>query len=217
VAFSAAREREKERDFPPIALCRRLGLGAVMEAFLVTLGAVGVAEIGDRTQLLALMLAACYRKPLPILLGIVAATLVNHLAAGAIGILLADFLQPRILDTIVAISLFVMAGWTLIPDKDGMKPDCSARNVFLATLWIFFMTEIGDKTQIVTTTLAAGYHSLVAVVAGSTLGLLAADAPVVFLGNAFAHRLPLKLIRMVAAAIFAVLAVFFAIKAFGAY
>jgi Ca2+/H+ antiporter, TMEM165/GDT1 family len=185
-----------------------------MQAFLVTLGAVGIAEIGDRTQLLALMLACCYRKPWPILAGIVAATLVNHLAAGAIGLLLADFLKPRVLDTIVAVSLFVMAGWTLIPDKDGAKPDCSAGNVFLATFGIFFMTEIGDKTQIVTTTLAAGYHALIPVVAGSTLGLLLADAPVVFVGNAFAHRLPLKLIRTAAAAIFAVLAVVFAVKAF---
>ena len=187
-----------------------------MEAFLVTLGAVAVAEIGDRTQLLALMLAACYRKPWPILAGIVAATLVNHLAAGAVGILLADFLTPRVLDAVVAVSLLVMAGWTLIPDKEGGKPDCSNRNVFLATLWIFFITEIGDKTQIVTTTLAAGYHNLFAVVAGSTLGLLAADAPVVFFGNAFAGRLPLQTIRYIAAAIFAVLGVIFAIRALAA-
>lgn len=185
-----------------------------MEAFLVTFGAVAVAEIGDRTQLLALMLAACYRKPWPILAGIVAATLVNHLAAGVIGILLADWLKPHVLDSIVAVSLFVMAGWTLLPDKNGARPDCSARNVFLATASIFFMTEIGDKTQIVTTTLAAGFHNLFAVVAGSTLGMLAADAPVVFLGNAFAGRLPLKLIRTAAAAIFAVLGVVFAVKAF---
>ena len=187
-----------------------------MEAFLVTLGAVAVAEIGDRTQLLALMLAACYRKPWPILAGIVAATLVNHLAAGAVGILLADWLKPRMLDTVVAVSLLVMAGWTLIPDKEGGHPDCSNRNVFLATLWIFFMTEIGDKTQIVTTTLAAGYHNLVAVVAGSTLGLVAADAPVVFLGRVFASRLPLKTIRYAAAGIFAVLGVVFAIRALAA-
>ena len=184
-----------------------------MEAFLVTFGAVAVAEIGDRTQLLALMLAACYRKPWPILACIVAATLVNHLAAGVIGILLADWLTPRLLDTVVAVSLAVMAGWTLIPDKDGDRPDCSARNVFLATAVIFFMTEIGDKTQIVTTTLAAGFNSLIGVVAGSTLGLLAADAPVVFLGNKFARRLPLKTIRYVAAATFAVLAVVFGVKA----
>jgi putative Ca2+/H+ antiporter (TMEM165/GDT1 family) len=184
-----------------------------MEAFLVTLGAVAVAEIGDRTQLLALMLAACYRKPWPILAGIVAATLVNHLAAGAVGILLADFLTPRVLDSVVAVSLLVMAGWTLIPDRRGAQPDCSNRNVFLATLWMFFIAEIGDKTQIVTTTLAAGFHNLFAVVAGSTLGLLAADAPVVFLGRAFAGRLPLKTIRYAAAGIFAVLGVVFAVKA----
>jgi Ca2+/H+ antiporter, TMEM165/GDT1 family len=185
-----------------------------MEAFLVTFGAVAIAEIGDRTQLLALMLAACYRKPWPILAAILAATLINHLFAGVVGILIGGWLKPHLIDSIVAVSLFVMAGWTLMPDGEGRKPDCSARNVFLATLGIFFMTEIGDKTQIVTTTLAAGYHSLVAVVAGSTLGLLIADAPVVFLGNAFAHRLPLQLIRTAAAAIFAVLGLVFAVKAF---
>lgn len=185
-----------------------------MESLFVTFGAVAIAEIGDRTQLLALMLAACYRKPWPILLGIVAATLLNHLAAGLIGVLLAKFLTPHLLDQIVAVSLFVMAGWTLIPDKDGQKPDCAAHSVFLATFWIFFMTEIGDKTQIVTTTLAAGFHSLFAVVAGSTLGLLAADVPVVFFGNAFAHRLPLKLIRIGAAVIFFGLGLVFAVRAF---
>ena len=184
-----------------------------MTAFLVTFGSVALAEIGDRTQLLALMLACCYRKPWPILAGIIAATLVNHLAAGAVGILLADVLTPHTLDIVVAFSLIAMAGWTLVPDKEGAPPDCSNRNVFMATAVLFFMTEMGDKTQIVTATLAAGYHSLVGVVLGSTLGLLAADAPVVFLGNAFAHRLPLKLIRFAAAAIFALLGVLFAVKA----
>jgi Ca2+/H+ antiporter, TMEM165/GDT1 family len=184
-----------------------------MEAFLVSLSAVAVAEVGDRTQLLSLMLAACYRKPWPILAGIVVATFANHLAAGAAGILLASWLTPRVLDYVVALSLFVMAGWTLIPDEPGKKPDCSNRSAFLATLGLFFITEIGDKTQIATTALAAAYGNLFAVVAGSTLGLFAANAPVVFLGNAFASRLPLKTIRIVAAATFGVLGVVFAVRA----
>lgn len=184
-----------------------------MEAFLVTLVTVAAAEVGDRTQLLSLMLVCCYRKPWPILGGIVAATLVNHLAAGAIGILLADFLKPRVLDTVVAVSLLGMAGWTLIPDKQGAQPDCSARNVFLTTLVLFFMAEIGDKTQIATTALAAAFHNLFAVVLGSTLGLIAANAPVVFLGAKFANRLPMKTIRYLAAAAFAVLGIIFAVKA----
>ncbi len=184
-----------------------------MQAFLVTLSTVALAEVGDRTQLLSLMLAACYRRPWPILGGIAAATLANHLAAGAVGILLADWLTPRLLDGIVAVTLFAMAGWTLVPDDPGRTPECSDRNVFLYTLGLFFITEIGDKTQIATAALAAAYHNLFAVVAGSTLGLLIANAPVVFLGNAFAARLPLKAIRIVAAALFAVLAVLFAVRA----
>lgn len=184
-----------------------------MEAFLASLFSVAIAEVGDRTQLLSLMLVCCYRKPWPILAGIVAATLANHLAAGALGLLLAQWLTPRILDIVVAVGLFAMAGWTLIPDKPGEQPDCSNRSAFLATLGLFFVTEIGDKTQIATTALAAAYHNLFLVVAGSTLGLLAANAPVVFLGNKFASRLPLKTIRLVAAATFAVLGVVFAVRA----
>lgn len=184
-----------------------------MEAFFVTLSAVAVAEIGDRTMLLALMLACCYRKPFAILGGMVVATLANHLLAGIVGLLLANWITPRVLSAIVAVSLMGMAGWTLIPDKAGDAPDCSRRNAFLATLTIFFFTEIGDKTQLATAALAAAYHNLWGVVAGSTLGLIIADAPVVFLGNAFAARLPLKTIRIVAALIFAVLAVIFAVRA----
>ncbi len=184
-----------------------------MEAFLVSLSAVAVAEVGDRTQLLSLMLAACYRKSWAILAGIVVATLANHLAAGAIGILLAQWLTPRVLDSIVAVGLFAMAGWTLIPDEPGKTPECTNRNAFLYTLGLFFVTEIGDKTQIATTALAAAYGNLFAVVAGSTLGLLTANAPVVFLGNAFASRLPLKTIRLVAAGLFAVLGILFAMRA----
>lgn len=184
-----------------------------MEAFIASLFSVAVAEVGDRTQILSLMLACCYRKPWPILAGIVVATLANHLAAGAVGILLAQWLTPKILDTVVAIGLIGMAGWTLVPDKPGENPDCTNRSAFLGTLGLFFVTEIGDKTQIATTALAAAYHNLFFVVAGSTLGLFIANAPVVFLGNKFASRLPLKTIRIVAAATFAVLGVLFAVRA----
>ncbi|MDR3528296.1 MAG: TMEM165/GDT1 family protein [Rhizomicrobium sp.] len=188
-----------------------------MEAFFVALSVVATAEIGDRTQLLALMLVCCYRQPWPILGGIVASTLVNHLAAGVVGILLAQWLTPRLLDGIVAVSLMGMAGWTLIPDKEGAAPDRTSRNVFFTTLWLFFFAEMGDKTQIATMALAAGYHNLWLVVAGSTLGLLAANTPVVFLGNAFAARLPLKTIRLAAACLFAVLAVVFALRSTGLF
>ena len=184
-----------------------------MEAFLVTLSAVAFAEVGDRTQLLSLVLAARYRKPWPILGAIVLATFANHLAAGAVGIWLASWLTPQLLDAIVAVGLFAMAGWTLIPDEAGAEPNTSNRGAFLATLVLFFLTEIGDKTQIATVALAAAYRNLWLVVAGSTLGLVLANAPVVFLGNAFASRLPLKTIRIAAAALFAVLAILFAVKA----
>lgn len=184
-----------------------------MEAFFASLFSVAIAEMGDRTQLLSLMLACTYRKPWPILAGIVVATLANHLAAGAIGILLAQWLTPRVLDTVVAVGLIAMAGWTLIPDKPGAEPEVSNRGAFLATLGLFFVAEIGDKTQIATTALAAAYRNLFLVVAGSTIGLFIANAPVVFLGNKFAARLPLKTIRYVAAATFAVLSIVFAVRA----
>jgi len=186
-----------------------------MQAFLVTFSAVALAEMGDRTQLLALILAARYRKPWPIIAGIFAATLFNHLAAGALGIFLASWLTPRLLDSIVAVSLFAMAGWTLVPDDACEPPKTTAKSAFLATLVLFFLTEIGDKTQIATAALAAAYDNLVAVVAGSTLGMLIADLPVVFVGNAFAARLPLKTIRIAAASLFALIAVLFAVRAIG--
>lgn len=183
-----------------------------MQAFLITLTAVAIAEMGDRTQLLALILAARFRKPWPVLAGIAAATLANHLAAGAAGILLAGWLTPGVLDAVVGASLLVMAAWTLRPDA-ACEPPVTVRGAFLSTLWLFFVTEIGDKTQIATATLAAGYGSLAAVVAGSTLGLLLADLPVVFLGNVFASRLPMRTIRYGAAALFAVLGFYFAARA----
>ncbi|HUO97270.1 MAG TPA: TMEM165/GDT1 family protein [Rhizomicrobium sp.] len=184
-----------------------------MQAFLVTFSAVALAEMGDRTQLLALVLAARYRKPWPIIAGIVVATLFNHLAAGALGIVVAGWLNPRLLYSIVAVGLMAMAGWTLVPDDPCEPPQMTDRSAFLSTLALFFVVEIGDKTQIATATLAAAYKDLIGVVAGSTLGMLAADVPVVFVGNAFAARLPLKAIRFAAAVLFGVLAAFFAARA----
>jgi putative Ca2+/H+ antiporter (TMEM165/GDT1 family) len=184
-----------------------------MEALLVSVTTIAVAEMGDRTQLLSLILAARYGRPWPILAGILLATIANHAAAGFIGVWFGRFLQPRVLDLVVGASLIVMALWTLKPDKlDEEVKTLKSSGVFLATLVAFFIAEIGDKTQIATVALAAAYTNLVAVVAGTTCGMLLANAPVVFLGKAFAHRLPLRAIRFGAAALFAVLGVVFVVR-----
>lgn len=176
-----------------------------MEAFLVSIATVGAAEMGDRTQLLALVLAAHYRSPWPILAGVLAATLANHGIAGLIGVWFGEFLRPALLDAVVGAGLLGMALWTLKPDTPDNAAAVSRRGAFLATLVTFFIAEIGDKTEIATVALAAGYANLGAVVAGTTLGMLAANAPVVFLGKAFADRLPMKAIHYGAACFFAVL------------
>jgi putative Ca2+/H+ antiporter (TMEM165/GDT1 family) len=184
-----------------------------MEALLVSVTTIAVAEMGDRTQLLSLILAARYGRPWPILAGILLATIANHAAAGFIGVWFGRFLQPHVLDLVVGASLIVMALWTLKPDKlDEEVKTLNSSGVFLATLVAFFIAEIGDKTQIATVALAAAYTNLVAVVAGTTCGMLLANAPVVFLGKAFAHRLPLRAIRFGAAALFAVLGVVFVVR-----
>lgn len=185
-----------------------------MESFLVSLATVTVAEMGDRTQLLALMLAARYRKPWPILAGILCATLANHAVAGLIGVRAGRLLTPSLLDGIVGASLIGMALWTLKPDS--LQEESGGRRrtgAFVATLVAFFIAEIGDKTQIATVALAAAYSNLVAVVAGTTTGMLLANAPVVFLGKAFSARLPLRAIRYAASALFLVLGVVFLIRA----
>jgi len=167
-----------------------------MEAFLVSLSTVALAEMGDRTQLLSLLLAARFRNPWPILAGVLVATLANHAVAGVIGVWVGRQLTTAILDAAVGISMVGMSLWMLKPDKldenDGKQ---TVRGVFLTTLVAFFIAEIGDKTQIATVALAAGYSSLYAVVAGTTCGMLAANVPVVFLGNAFAGRLPMRAIH----------------------
>jgi Ca2+/H+ antiporter, TMEM165/GDT1 family len=186
-----------------------------MEAFLVSMTSVALAEMGDRTQLLSLVLAARYRKPWLILAAILLATLANHLAAGAAGKWFSTFLTPAILDIAVGASMLGMAVWTLKPDSlDGGTQIGRRHGAFLATLAAFFVAEIGDKTQIATVSLAAAYPSLAAVVAGTTCGMLIANAPVVFLGKAFAARLPLRALHVGAAILFAVLGVAFLLRGF---
>jgi Ca2+/H+ antiporter, TMEM165/GDT1 family len=179
-----------------------------MEAFVISTSVVALAEIGDKTQLLALILAAKFRRPLPILLAILAATLANHAFAGAIGAWLTRFLGPDILRWVLGVSFLAMAIWTLIPDKFDERDASLARfGVFGTTLLAFFLAEMGDKTQIATIALAAQYQSLVAVVLGTTLGMMIANVPAVLLGDRIAHRLPVRLVHTVAAAIFGFLGV----------
>ncbi|HEY2683897.1 MAG TPA: TMEM165/GDT1 family protein [Steroidobacteraceae bacterium] len=185
-----------------------------MEAFLVSITTIAIAEIGDRTQLLSLVLAARFRRPWPIVAGILCATLANHAAAGAVGVWFGSLLKPKVLDIAVAVSMIGMGLWTLKPDKldEDAKP-AGAMGAFLATLTSFFIAEIGDKTQIATLALAAAYPNLLAVVAGTTAGMLIANVPVVFMGKAFADRLPLKAIHLGAAGLFMVLGIVFLVRA----
>ena len=180
-----------------------------MQALLVSAVAVAVAEIGDKTQLLALILAARYRKPWPICLGILLATLVNHALAGEVGVLVTRWLSPATLHWLIGASFLAVAVWALFPDKidaDDAAPK-SRRGVFIASAVGFFLAEMGDRTQVATAVLAANYQPLWQVVAGTTLGMLAANVPVVFLGARFAHRLPLKATRIAACLLFAVLGI----------
>ena len=177
-----------------------------MEAFLVSTGVVALAEIGDKTQLLALVLAAKFRKPIPIILGILVATVVNHAVAGAAGAWISALVGPTAMRWILGLSFIAMAAWTLVPDQydDDDKQDAAPRfGVFVTTLIAFFLLEMGDKTQIATVMLAAKFDELAAVVVGTTLGMLIANVPVVFAGKLAADRIPFKAIRIVAAAIFA--------------
>jgi putative Ca2+/H+ antiporter (TMEM165/GDT1 family) len=186
-----------------------------MEAFLVSVTSVALAEMGDRTQLLSLVLAARYRKPWLILAGIFLATLANHLAAGVAGAWFGTLLTPAVLDIAIGASMFGMAVWTLKPDHlSGGTQRGRRHGAFLATLMAFFVAEIGDKTQIATVSLAAAYPSLAAVVAGTTCGMLIANAPIVFLGKVFAARLPLRALHVGAAMLFAVLGVAFLVRGF---
>jgi Ca2+/H+ antiporter, TMEM165/GDT1 family len=180
----------------------------LMEAFLISTGVVALAEIGDKTQLLAIVLAARFRKPLPIVLGILAATLLNHAAAGALGVWLANLISPQGLRWILGISFIAMAVWTLIPDKYEDDRQAQSRlGVFGTTLIAFFLLEIGDKTQIATIALAAKYLALASVILGTTLGMMLANVPAVFLGNVAAKKLNMRIVHTIAAVIFLVLGV----------
>src|SRR6202158_2513316 len=178
-----------------------------METLLISAGAVAFAELGDKTQLLAIVLAARFRQPIPIILGILAATLINHSLAALLGSLAGDLLSEDVLRLVLVISFLAMAVWALLPDRLGRAPQTVNRlGAFGATLVSFFLIEMGDKTQIATMALAARFHSVVLVTAGTTLGMMIADVPAVYLGDIAAHKLPLRLMRIVAALIFLALA-----------
>lgn len=181
-----------------------------MESLYIPTFIVALAEIGDKTQLLALLLAARFRRPWPIIAGIVVATLANHFAAGAIGNWVASFFSPAALSWTLAASFVAVALWTLVPDKldDDESAGFKAYGPFLTTLVAFFIAEMGDKTQVATVMLAAQYPHFILVVIGTTLGMLLANVPVVLAGNFAAERLPLDLIRRVAAGAFAALALY---------
>ena len=179
-----------------------------MEAFLVSTGIVALAEIGDKTQLLAFILAAKFRKPVPIILGILLATIANHAGAGALGAWLASLVAPGILRWVLGVSFLAMAVWTLIPDKfDEDEAKLARFGVFGTTLIAFFLAEMGDKTQVATIALAAQFQSLFWVVAGTTVGMMVANVPAVIMGDRIAHKMPVVLVHRVAATIFAVLGV----------
>lgn len=177
-----------------------------MEAFFVSTLAITIGEIGDKTQLLALLLAARFKRPIPIILGILVATLLNHALAGMMGEWVRSMLSPDTLRWVLGISFLLIAGWALIPDK--MDDDVKARGaygVFAITCVTFFIAEIGDKTQLATIALAIKYNDLFQVVAGTTLGMLIADVPAVILGKVASPKFPFKLVRMISAGIFALL------------
>lgn len=180
-----------------------------MDAFLLSTGVVALAEIGDKTQLLAFLLAARFKKPVPIIAGILVATLLNHGLAGALGTWLTSLVSPGVMRWVLGASFLAMAIWTLVPDSIDADEARTANQVgvFSATLVTFFLAEMGDKTQLATVALAAHYVAPLTVVAGTTLGMLIADVPAVFVGDRFAARIPMKLVRTIAATLFAVLGV----------
>lgn len=187
----------------------------MLEAFLVSTGLVAVAEIGDKTQLLALMLAAKFRRPVPIILGILAATLLNHTGAAAIGFVVAKYLTGPTFQILVGVGFVAMALWALIPDKeDEGAASKNAGGVFLTTLVAFFLVEIGDKTQIATTLLAARFQDVFIVAAGTTFGMMLANIPAVLLGEVATKFVPLKYVRIAAAIVFALIGVSVLLAAF---
>jgi len=186
-----------------------------MEQLLVAFSTVGLAELGDRTQLLTLILVARFKRPLTLVFAILCASVINFGVAGIIGSHVAEFLTPRRLHMVVGVSMVAMAIWELIPEKlsKEQKTIHKGVSVFLSMFIAYLIAEIGDKTQLATLALAAAYQSTLLVVAGATLGMLAANAPVAYLGNAFAHRLPIPAIRLVTALLFIAVGGFFIYEA----
>ena len=180
-----------------------------MESFWVSTGVVALAEMGDKTQLLAFLLAARFKRPVPIIAGIFLATIVNHGLAGALGVWITTTLSPQIMRWVLGISFLAMAAWTLIPDKieDEESSMTTRFGVFGATLVTFFLAEMGDKTQVATVAMAAPYQDAWKVVAGTTLGMMIADVPAVFLGDKLSAKLSLKWLHAAAALVFAALGV----------
>jgi Ca2+/H+ antiporter, TMEM165/GDT1 family len=179
-----------------------------MDAFLLSTGIVALAEIGDKTQLLAFLLAARFRRPLPIVAGILVATVANHAFAAAVGAWVGAALGSEVLRWVLGLSFLAMAAWIMVPDKlDEGEAKLARYGVFLTTLIAFFLAEMGDKTQVATVALAARFDAMAAVVAGTTLGMMLANVPAVYFGEKIANKVPLKLVHGIAAALFAVLGV----------
>lgn len=178
-----------------------------MEALLISAALVALAEMGDKTQLLSFVLAAKLKRPVPIIAGIFVATLANHFVAGALGAWLATLVSPSTLQWIVALSFFAFGAWALVPDRFDGAREYSSGSAFATTVVAFFVVEMGDKTQLATVALAAKYPSLVAVVVGTTLGMLIANAPAVWLGEKLAQRVNMKLMRWIAAGLFVLMGV----------
>jgi len=180
-----------------------------MQSIVISTGVVTLAEIGDKTQLLAFILAARFKKPIPIIAGILIATLINHGLAGALGAWITSALSPEVLRWALGASFIAMAAWTLIPDQieEDETQVASRYGVFSATLITFFLAEMGDKTQIATVALAAHFAQPLMVVIGTTLGMLIADVPAVFIGDRIAEKIPMRLVHAIAAAVFAALGI----------
>lgn len=203
-----------DRTPHPVRAGDACGLGSspargafVLEAFLVSTGVVALGEMGDKTQLLAIVLAATFRRPWPIVAGILVATLANHAAAGALGGWVARALGPDVLRWVIGLSFLAMAAWILVPDRLDDEDTAGTRRfgVFGTTVLAFFLAEMGDKTQIATVALAARYADIVSVVVGTTLGMMLANVPAVFLGDRIAQKVSMPLVHGIAAVIFAVL------------
>jgi putative Ca2+/H+ antiporter (TMEM165/GDT1 family) len=176
-----------------------------MEALLTSIGIVALAEIGDKTQLLAILLAARFRQPLPIIAGIFVATILNHALAATAGFYVAQFLSGQGFRITVGMAFIVMAAWTLIPDKADELKERSRGGVFVTTVISFFLVEIGDKTQIATSLLAARFHDIALVAMGTTIGMMLANVPAVLFGEAVTRVVPLRYIRIAAAIVFALI------------